>query len=125
MSLKKDKRKNFKQEVFKRDKYTCKSCNMKYSQDEAERYLDAHHITDRSEMFNGGYVKENGITLCKYAQPNRMELTSVSEEGSCHMKAEKFHITEGEEWTPGMHPDDLYKIIGSSKEDAIKASEKL
>ena len=125
MSSKKDIRKKFKQDVFTRDKYTCKSCGFKYEEDEVENYLDAHHITDRSLMFNGGYVKENGISLCKYFEPNKMELTSNSEEDSCHMKAEKFHITEGKEWVSGMHPDDLYKSIGSSKELAIKASSKI
>lgn len=125
MSKKKEIRRKFKEDVFNRDKYTCKSCGFKYTEEEAEKYLDAHHITDRNEMFNGGYVKENGISLCKYSQPNKMELTSDTEVGSCHMKAEKFHISGGKEWEEGMHPDDLYKLIGSSKEEAIKASKKL
>lgn len=125
MSKKKDIRKKFKQDVFKRDKYTCKCCSFKYTKEEAEIYLDAHHITDRNKMSNGGYVKENGISFCKYEQSNKMELSSKTEENSCHMKAEKFHITEGKEWTEGMHPDDLYKIINSSYEKAVKESEKL
>lgn len=29
------------------------------------------------------------------------------------------------QWEPNLHPDDLYKLIGSSKELAIKKSEKL
>jgi len=124
-SNKKEIRKKFKEDVFKRDKCTCKQCGFHYTKDEAEKYLDAHHITDRSDMPNGGYVKENGISLCKYHQPNRVELQSHFEDDSCHMKAEKFHITKGKEWEPGMHPNDLYKIIGSSKEEAIKASWKL
>jgi len=103
-------RDKFKQDVFKRDNYACKYCTIYYGPDDANEFLDAHHITDRNEMPNGGYVKENGISLCK---------------DDCHTKAEMFHITEGAEWEPGMHPDDLYKIIGSSKEEAIKASEKL
>lgn len=37
-------------------------------------------INDRHEMPNGGYAKENGITLC----PQH------------HMAAEKFHMTKGE-----------------------------
>lgn len=37
----------------------------------------------------------------------------------------KFHITEGKEWEDGMHPDDLYRMIGSSKEIALAKSEKL
>lgn len=110
MANKKDIRKNFRDAVYKRDKYACKNCTHYYGPEKAEEFLDAHHITDRSLMPNGGYVKENGISLCKE---------------DCHMKAELFHITDGIDWEPGMHPDDLYKIIGSSYEEAVKASEKL
>lgn len=110
MSLKKEIRNKFREDVYKRDKYICRICNHLYGPEKAIEFLDAHHITDRSEMPNGGYVKENGISLCK---------------DDCHMKAEKFHINEGKEWEPGMHPDDLYKLINSSKEIAIKASKKL
>lgn len=118
MSKKKDIRKNFRDDVYKRDKYTCRHCGAIYSESTAKELLDAHHITDRSEMSNGGYVKENGITLCKYNAEG-------GEENSCHMKAEKFHITGGAEWEEGMHPDDLYNLIGSSYEEAVNASEKL
>lgn len=104
---KKQIRDNFRNEVFKRDKNTCRVCNKKHT-DVSE--LDAHHITDRNEMPNGGYVKENGISVCK---------------DECHMKCEKFHISGGTEWEEGLHPDDLYKIIGSSKELAIRKSEQL
>lgn len=99
-------RKNFRDGVFKRDNFTCKVCNNRAQEDE----LDAHHITDRNEMPNGGYVISNGITVHKE---------------ECHMKVEKFHISGGNEWIEGLHPDDLYKMIGSSKEKAIKDSEKL
>ena len=102
---KKEVRANFREAVFKRDKGCCKCC--KKSCTPIER--DAHHITDRTEMPNGGYVLENGITLCN----------------DCHFKAEWFHITEGKDWHEGMHPDDLYKLIGSSKELAIEKSELL
>jgi hypothetical protein len=81
-----------------------------YKVGEADDMLDAHHITDRNEMPNGGYVVENGISVCKK---------------DCHFKVEKFHIFEGKDWEPGLHPTDLYKMIGSSKEKAILASEKL
>lgn len=72
--------------------------------------LDAHHITDRNEMPKGGYVPENGITVCKE---------------DCHFKVELFHINEGKEWSDGLHPNDLYKMIGSSYELAIRKSEQL
>lgn len=74
--------------------------------------MDSHHITDRNDMPNGGYVKENGISLCKYGE-NPLTL-------SCHQKAELW--LKGEELIEGFSPDDLYKLIGSSKEKADKAS---
>jgi 5-methylcytosine-specific restriction endonuclease McrA len=107
MMSKKQVRENFRNSVYKRDKNTCQVCNKKHLD---TNELDAHHITDRSEMPNGGYVKENGITVCK---------------DECHFKVELFHITEGEEWNEGLHPDDLYKKIKSSKELAIKKSHEL
>lgn len=99
---KKDIRDAFREAVFKRDGNKCLYCACTI-------HLDAHHITDRHEMPNGGYVKENGITLCTQH----------------HMIAEKFHITGGTEWIEGFHPDDLYKKIGSNKELALKMSENL
>jgi 5-methylcytosine-specific restriction endonuclease McrA len=103
---KKDIRKNFRESVFIRDNFTCLICDTK--RDESE--LDAHHITDRNEMPNGGYVPENGITVCK---------------DKCHIRVEKFHISGNKEWEDGLHPDDLYKMIGSSYEEAFEKSELL
>lgn len=45
-------RNKFRNSVFKRDNFTCKVCGVKRNIDD----LDAHHITDRSEMPNGGYL---------------------------------------------------------------------
>jgi len=106
---KKQIRANFRKDVFERDKYTCRCCGFVALPGRVEDTLDAHHITDRSEMPSGGYVKENGISVC----------------AECHKKAEKYHISEGKEWEPGFHPDELYAKIGSSHEKAVKASEKL
>ncbi len=106
MSKKKEVREKFRLGVFERDNYTCKVCNI----EGIEETLDAHHITDRSKMPNGGYVKENGITVHKI---------------DCHFKVEKFHIFEGLEWEEGLHPDNLYKMIGSSYEEAVEKSELL
>jgi 5-methylcytosine-specific restriction endonuclease McrA len=106
MKNKKQIRDNFRNSVYKRDKFTCQVCKTKRSEEE----LDAHHITDRNEMPNGGYVPENGITVCKE---------------DCHFKVEQFHINEGESWEEGLHPDDLYKKINSSKELAIEKSNEL
>lgn len=103
MSKKKQQvRQDFRDAVFDRDGHKCVFCG--HSSD-----LDAHHITDRKEMPNGGYVPENGITLCPVH----------------HEDAEKFHISGGKEWKPGMHPDDLYGMILSSHKLAIEKSLKL
>ena len=95
-------RHNFREAVFKRDGYKCVFCDV--TED-----LDAHHITDRNEMPNGGYVKENGITLCP----------------AHHLDAERYHITGGEDFVEGLHPDDLYAKIGSSYELAVEKSKRL
>ena len=86
--------------VLARDNHKCKFCDVTEN-------LDAHHITDRGEMPNGGYVKENGITLCE----------------KHHKRAEQFHMSNGKSWFTNMHPDDLYVLISSSKEEAIRKSE--
>lgn len=95
-------RAKFSEAVFKRDGHKCTFCDRTDN-------LDAHHITDRNEMPNGGYVLSNGISLCH----------------THHMDAEQFHIMKGNNWVTGMHPDDLYELIGSSKEKAIADSERL
>jgi len=118
VSKKNQVRRKFREDVFDRDGYCCRWCGNGPVLEFPESIFDSHHITDRNEMPNGCYVKENGITLCKYDE-------NGLEENSCHMKAEKFHISEGVEWEEGMHPDDLYKMIGSSKELVIQKSNKL
>jgi len=128
MTNKKDIRKNFRDSVFKRDNYTCRICGNGPYKALAEEQFDAHHIIDRSEMPNGGYVKENGITVCKIPRGmawNEEKQTYDFDNLSCHEKCEQFHISEGNKWVKNMHPNNLYAIIGSSKELAIKESEKL
>lgn len=95
-------RKKFRDVVFKRDNNKCVFCDI--TED-----LDAHHITDRTLMPNGGYVLENGISLC----PEH------------HLIAEIWHTSQHQEWQEGFHPDDLYLKINSSLEKAVRASEKL
>lgn len=41
------------------------------------------------------------------------------------MKVEQFHISGGAKWEEGLHPDDLYRMIGSSREQADADSAKL
>jgi len=101
-STKQQIREKFRNAVFERDGYKCVFCT------ETEN-LDAHHITDRHEMVRGGYVKENGITLCM----------------THHFMAEKFHICKGLMWEGGFHPTELYKKINSSYQIAYEKSQEL
>jgi len=98
---KKQVRENFRNEVFSRDKNKCLKCG--------EVAVDAHHITDRNEMPNGGYVLANGISLCD----------------KCHIKAEVWHISGNLEFEEGFHPNDLYKLIGSNYGLALHKSKQL
>jgi predicted restriction endonuclease len=100
-------RKQFRDAVFARDGHSCRTCGFESSPERAENELDAHHITDRNELPNGGYVPENGISLC----------------AGCHWNAEAFH--RGEAIPPGFGPAELYDLIGSSEADARAASERL
>jgi predicted restriction endonuclease len=104
---KREVRGRFRTAVFTRDGFACRCCGFQSSPERAEDELDAHHITDRHEMPNGGYVAENGISLCEV----------------CHLKAEAFH--KGEEIPPGFHPTELYARIGSTEGLARIASEEL
>jgi predicted restriction endonuclease len=94
-------RQKFRKAVFTRDGYRCRNCGKEGTEDT----LDAHHITDRTLMPSGGYVAQNGISLCE----------------PCHEQAEIFHSTG--EALPGFSVEDLYKLIGSSYEKALRASQ--
>ena len=102
MKKKKQIRLKFRNDCLERDNHKCKCCA------ETEG-LAVHHIIDRNEIINGGYVKENGITLCE----------------DCHILAEEYHISGNVKAVDNFHPDDLFKLIGSNKDLAIKKSEKL
>lgn len=93
---KKEIRAIFKAVVFDRDGGKCRLCGAKA--------VDAHHITDRGDMPNGGYVLSNGISLCS----------------TCHWQAEEFHRTSGKS---GLTPAWFYAIINSSYETAYLESE--
>lgn len=62
-------RKEFKTEVFKRDKNLCLVCK--------EPAVDAHHLVERKLWEDGGYYLDNGTSLCS----------------GCHLKAEQTIIS--------------------------------
>jgi hypothetical protein len=107
---KKEIRNNFNLACLKRDRYRCVCCGLQATPENWRDSLDVHHIQDRNLLPNGGYVKENGVTLCKVGE-------------NCHLKAEQFHITGTA--LPGFSPEDLYVKIGSSYEKAAEASRRL
>ena len=83
-------------------------CGLKADKEDPEALLDAHHIVSREDMPNGGYVKENVISLCK---------------DECHLKAEEY--LQGTTLHEGFSPEDLYKRIRSDHQKAVRASERL
>ena len=91
-------RARFNETSLKRDRYTCRVC-VKPTPKAEQDSLEVHHITDRNLMPKGGYVKENGISLCPP------------------------HHVEAEDGRPSA--EDLYRLIGSSYELALRASERL
>jgi len=114
MKIKQQIREKFRKDVFERDGYKCRICGRN------DVKLDAHHITSRKTLPGGGYVKENGITLCDC-------------QNGCHFKAEQFNCnytedyiikTKGNELEP-FRAANLYRLIGSSYETAYKKSERL
>jgi len=111
---KKEVRAKFRLAVFTRDQFKCRGCGKQgfdhNNLDDVVKNrdfpgsfveLDVHHITDRNSIPAGGYVKENGISLCP----------------ACHVKAENPHMTDVE-----FQAENLYNMIGSSKNNAYMAS---
>lgn len=90
-------RREFNENCLRRDHNECVFCGKK-------EHLSVHHITDRHEMPNGGYVMANGITVCEYH----------------HLVCEDWHVAGICE--NGHHPDDLYALIRSSYKLAYQAS---
>lgn len=113
---KRDVRTAFREAVFARDRHRCVVCGKQWTPADADpalKRVNAHHILDRHEFPNGGYVAENGVTVCDGGP------------GSCHMRCEAFHSSGGRSVEPELHPEALYRKIGSSLEQAIAADEAL
>ena len=121
MKKKKEIRQRFRNSTFQRDGYKCACCfkkgkdrqgsdnHLSFHQTDDLVFLDAHHITDRTLMPNGGYVKENGISVCD----------------ECHLKAEEWWSNDYQHGPEGFSPANLYEIISSSQETAKSFSERL
>lgn len=119
---KREVRRRFREAVFERDRNTCVVCGL-VSADAAG--LDAHHVWPREKMPNGGYVRENGVTLCDHVK------AQTSTDG-CHARAERIlaaHFELGADLPTEGEPDyevsphALYAKIGSSQTLAESISE--
>ena len=104
-------RDTFRNTCFQRDRRRCVVCGFVPNPEAWTTYdkggpapLNVHHITDRTLLPFGGYVQENGISLCF----------------KCHEYAEIFHITGISH--PGYSPEELYAKIGSCYELAYTKS---
>jgi hypothetical protein len=75
--------------------------------DKAMQELEVHHIINRNLLSNGGYIKDNGISLCP----------------DCHLKAEEYYSSGIA--APGFSIEDLLELIGSSYEKVEENSQKL
>ena len=93
-------RKQFNEDCLKRDNNKCRFCN---DTDD----LDVHHIIDRHEMPNGGYVMSNGVTVCNVH----------------HNLCEDWHRGGG--GIVAFSPIEVFKAIGSSYEQALEDSKNL
>jgi hypothetical protein len=121
---KKEMRRKFREDVFKRDGYRCVVCGFESSPERAEHELDAHHITPREQLPHGGYVKENGVSLCDPSKTGRPLAHG------CHYRAEQVLLRIAQGWDPPKNEHDyeyspvaLYEAIDSSHEGAVRASE--
>lgn len=108
MSEKEQVRARFRDAVFARAGHRCQGPGCTARMPPVK--LDAHHVTNRKKMPAGGYVAENGIALCDVP-------------GGCHEKAEA--VDRGELADPRFDAEALYRIIGSSLDQAIAASKLL
>jgi hypothetical protein len=84
--------------LFSRDKGRCKICGTCID-------VGPHLITRASIMPNKGEVLENLITLCK----------------DHHKDASYYWLSDCVDGVDGLLPDDLYKLIASSRKKAVKA----
>jgi hypothetical protein len=99
-------RQKFRDEVLKRDRSLCAICKTPDN-------VEIHHITDHTQMPGGGYVRENGITLCK----------EHLEQAELYLHSESGEMAEGAE-LGALAPKKLYLKIGSNYDKAFKASQR-
>lgn len=95
----KEARKEFREKVFKRDDNSCVMCDCHESDD-----IAAHHIINRNHIPYGGYVPNNGITLCS----------------DCHLRAEDTYFGRSQYYDQDYTPDKLFMAIGSNWLDVLK-----
>lgn len=107
-------RNDFNDKCLERDNHECVICG--------KQAFVVHHITDRKDIPNDGYVIFNGASLCT----------------QCHVKAELFFARDlpnfrnqcfelkfSPEEILKITPEYIYELIGSSEEKAFEESRKI
>jgi len=68
--------KDFREEIFKRDNYTCNDCGRKRKPGDRV-VINVHHIKSFSEYKELRFVKSNVVTLCKECHKLKHKLTKI------------------------------------------------
>jgi len=55
---------DWRNEVYKRDNYTCQKCSNHFEKEPIGKYIHAHHIKSKKEFPELIFVLDNGQTLC-------------------------------------------------------------
>ena len=113
-------RQMFRDAVFTRCKGRCEVCAFQ------TKDLDAHHITSRDHMPNGGYVASNGIALCPLCH-DRAEATYTAFFGGGlrHVGVPGWQRSLPSDTWIEYTPVKLYKLIEINYDRAFKESEAL
>lgn len=96
-------RQTFKEEVFKRQKYTCAFCDLPC--------LDAHHLIERKLWPDGGYYLDNGVGVCQthHWQLETTELSPQQARKACGIDT----ILLPPDFDPGLEYDKWGNVIVS------------
>lgn len=101
-------REAFHESVFERDDYRCKVCS------EGSTQLFAHRINDWPNNSNGGFVLENGITLCIECKHEALALRRGAENPLWNFRPLPEFVAMYDPRflrQPQHHPAQLYRLV--------------
>lgn len=125
---KKQHRAAMREQVWQRDGQACRVCRRRVGDTSAtgsvvltRSCFDAHHITPRVQMPNGGTIASNLITLCIDCHHKAELVTWADDDGYLALKIRQGEISteDARTFSRGI----LYKLIGSSYAKSLTDSE--